>query len=298
MSSDIIIYKTKRVRNFIILFDEKEGTSAIVRLLDNFGKISVLHHSSGSGWEPFDRHCCGKINSDDLFDCLNIIFSGGKIDFKCLNKIYRRSSKEDLSSFDSLNVSKGFKMRLKNPSAPAWMKVIPLLANYNYRKRMFRLFKRHNIVVFIAIRRDLLRWALSKYHGGGSGKSGHLQFALAEGRISRKDIGKIHVEESKLQRLIHKCEGSHASKYKLASSLRKVGVEVRFLEYEEFLDDKVLFFKKIQGILGVYQEEDEEILQIIEKGISLKKVHSHDISEFVLNSDDIMLKFGHYAIGI
>ena len=293
-----MIHNCKCMKNFIILFDEKEGTSAIVRLLDNFDKISVLHHTGGLGWEPFDRHCCGKIDSEDLFDCLNIIFSSEKIDFKYLNKIYRRSSKEDLSSFGSLNVSKGFKMRLKNPSAPGWMKVIPLLANYNYRKKMFRLFKRYNIVVFIAIRRDLLRWALSKYHGGGSGKPGHLQFALAEGRISRKDIEKIYVEESKLQRLIHKCEGSHAYKYKLASSLRKVGVEVRFLEYEEFLDDKVLFFKKIQRILGLHHEEDEEIHRIIEKGISLKKVHSNDISEFVLNSDDIMLKFGHYTIGI
>jgi hypothetical protein len=293
-----MIYMLKCVKNFIILFDEKEGTSAIVRLLDNFDKISVLHHSSGSGWEPFDRHCCGRIDPDDLFHCLNIIFSSEVIDFQYLNKIYRRSANEGLSSFDSLNVSKGFKMRLKNPSAPGWMQAIPLLANYNYTKRMFQLFKRYNIVVFIAIRRDLLRWALSKYHGGGSGKPGHLQFALAEGRISREDIGKIYVEESKLQRLIHKCEGSHAYKYKLASSLRKVGLEVRFLEYEEFLDDKVLFFKKIQRILGVNHEEDEEILRIIDKGTLLKKVHSYDISEFVINSDDIMFKFGHYTIAI
>ena len=298
MDDYILENNDKFVKNFIILFGEKEGTSVMARLLNNFEKVSVLHHSNGSGWEPFDQHCCGKINSDDLFKCLNIIFSNDIINFQYLNKIYRRSSKEELSSFHSMNVSKGFKMRFTNPSAPRWMKAIPLLANFNYERKMIRLFKRHNVVVFIAIRRDLLRWALSKYHGNGSGKPGHLQFALADGRISRNDIPKIYVEDSKLMRLIHKCEKAHSHKYRLASSLRKAGVEVRFLEYEEFLDDKVIFFKKIQNALEIYNEDDEEIDNIIQRGASLEKVHSNDISEFVINSDSIMSKFGHYTIGI
>jgi hypothetical protein len=44
------------MNNFIVLFEEKEGTSPLVRLLDNFERVSVIHHENGGGWKPFDQH--------------------------------------------------------------------------------------------------------------------------------------------------------------------------------------------------------------------------------------------------
>jgi hypothetical protein len=49
------------MNNFIVLFEEKEGTSSLVRLLDNFERVSVVHHKKGGGWEPFDQHNCATL---------------------------------------------------------------------------------------------------------------------------------------------------------------------------------------------------------------------------------------------
>jgi hypothetical protein len=43
-------------KNFIILFEEKEGSTPIVRLLDNFNEIDIIHQPLNSGWEPFDLY--------------------------------------------------------------------------------------------------------------------------------------------------------------------------------------------------------------------------------------------------
>ena len=43
------------MRDFIIFFEEKKGTSPLVRLLDNYCGISVVHQTENRGWEPFDR---------------------------------------------------------------------------------------------------------------------------------------------------------------------------------------------------------------------------------------------------
>jgi hypothetical protein len=40
------------MNNFIVLFEEKEGTSPLVRLLDNFERVSVVHHENGGAGNP------------------------------------------------------------------------------------------------------------------------------------------------------------------------------------------------------------------------------------------------------
>jgi hypothetical protein len=40
------------MNNFIVLFEEKEGTSPLVRLLDNFERVSVVHHENQSSFAP------------------------------------------------------------------------------------------------------------------------------------------------------------------------------------------------------------------------------------------------------
>jgi hypothetical protein len=63
------------MRSFIILFHEKTGTSPLVRLLDKFELISILHQTDYSGFEPLDRHRCGRMTLKNLRKCLDIIFS-------------------------------------------------------------------------------------------------------------------------------------------------------------------------------------------------------------------------------
>ena len=107
------------MNNFIIFFEEKEGTSPLMRLLDNFEKISVLHHAQNIGWEPFDRHNCGPLTLRDLRSCFDILFSGAPIDMARLNGIYGRTAKRPLADVDATK-SVGFKMRFHSP-APHWL---------------------------------------------------------------------------------------------------------------------------------------------------------------------------------
>ena len=60
--------------NFVILFNGKEGTSPLVRLLANFDKISLVHQVGDKGWEPFEKPRCGPMPTRNLIQCLDYIF--------------------------------------------------------------------------------------------------------------------------------------------------------------------------------------------------------------------------------
>lgn len=84
------------MRNFIIIFAEKEGTSPLVRLLNNFEQISIIHQVDVIDWEPFDIHNRGAMTLGNLERCLDIIFSDDAIDFSQLNQIYTGTAKNVL----------------------------------------------------------------------------------------------------------------------------------------------------------------------------------------------------------
>ena len=67
--------------NFIIIFAEKEGTSPLVRLLNNFEQISVVHQLDVNDWEPFDIHNRLAMTLSALAHCLDMILGGEAIDF-------------------------------------------------------------------------------------------------------------------------------------------------------------------------------------------------------------------------
>ena len=90
------------MRNFIILFHEKTGTSPLVRLLDKFDLISILHQTNYTGFEPLDRHRCGRMTLRNLRKCLDIIFSDGPKDFERLNRIYMATAKRPLDTIPLL----------------------------------------------------------------------------------------------------------------------------------------------------------------------------------------------------
>jgi len=285
------------MRNFIIIFSGKEGTSPLVRLLNNLEKISILHHVNNRGWEPFDRHNCGRMSLKDLRTCLDIIYQEGEIDYHALNKIYTKTAAHPIDEVDYTGII-GFKMRFVSParfiSVKRWQIFKRIYGNYHFKifkKMMINILRRHNVVVFMVVRQDIFRWGLSKYHGDGTGKSGHLQFKLASGKLSRDKIGKVFVDPEKLNRIISDREALHAAKRRLLIEFKKNGIQTYPLLYEDFLNDRKLVVKYIAKCLEMDLTE-AEIDCALQKGEYYKKVHSDDISEFVENHEEIKNKFG------
>lgn len=275
------------MRNFIILFQEKEGTSPLVRLLNNFKHISIIHQINNTGFEPFNFHQCGPMRLTDLKYCIETIYNEDEDFEEKLNKVYTKTAKHPLESF-SKNTSVGFKMRFKPPVKN------PVKFLYKYlpfQKMMMEVLKKNNVVVFLAVRQDIFRWSLSKYHGDGTGKKGHIQFKLASGKVNKEDINKIHVNPFKFKRILKTCEYLHAQKRALMKKLQKNGIEVYPLLYEDFLADKYSLLEWMNNVLET-PASHEEINAVIQQGEYFQKVHSNDISEFVTNHEQIIRKFG------
>jgi hypothetical protein len=283
------------MRNFIIIFAEKEGTSPLIRLMNNFEKISVIHQMNIIDWEPFDIHNRGAMTLENLECCLNIIFDKDPINFVRLNQIYTETAKEPLQEF-SEDGATGFKMRFTTPrkDSPFWNRLPENFTEDSFRQMMFNVLKKNDLVVLLAIRQDILRWALSRYHGDGTGNPGHLQFRLANGKITREAIGKFHVDSKRFEMVISKCVEAHDRKQVLMEDFKLAGIDAHPVFYEDFLTDKQQYFSRILDLLEINTSIDE-IDTALKKGEFFEKVHSDDISDFVVNHEEIMDKFGSYS---
>ena len=290
------------MRRFVIFFSGKEGTSPLVRLLDRFDDISIVHQIGNSGWEPFDAHNCGSMSVRSLERCLDTIFGEDPIDMRQLNELYTRTSSKPLEQINDAKAV-GFKMRFRYPkqwdvdtfTVRPWMnKWASRLRNQLFRvfkSRMVQILKRNNVYVCLAVRQDVLRWALSKYHGDGTGKHGHLQFKMANGHVRKSDLPKLVVDCDRLDDIITSCEKSLTHKRDLYNSLNNAGVKVRPILYEDFLKDKRMYLKNMFRFLDVKIEIDA-IERAIEKGEYFRKVHSEEIADFVINHDEVFHRFG------
>lgn len=271
------------MRNFIIFFEEKEGTTPLVHLLKNFSQVDIVQQENII--EPFDSHCCGQMPISRIKRSLDIIYGKENPDFTTLNMLYSKTAQGNLREFSRQN-SVGFKMRFTPPAIKD-----KLFMRHSFKRMMFDLLERKRVVVFLAVRQDILRWALSKYHGDGTGKKGHLQFKLAKGLITREQIGKIHVDCSRLAKILKKCERSHARKRRMMQELKERGVPTFPLLYEDFLIDKPSYFTRLFAHLGV-DVSRSDIDMALQDGTKMKKVHSSNISDFVLNHEEVLEKFG------
>ena len=283
------------MKNFVILFQGHEGTSPLVRLLDNFDRVSIVHQVENSGWEPFDSHNCGPIKLEKLEQCLDLVFDPSGPDMAGINSIYSQRATRPLEVFDRRDAV-GFKMRFLAPMLPGRLakadKLVGPMRERSFKKAMIDVFKRRDVSVLFAWRQDMLRLGLSNYHGDGTGKKGHLQFHLASGQIKREDIGKIDVDCDTLEEKIRECEAMLDERISLMKEFRRAGIATHALYYEDFCSDKTAYFKRFFELVDL-QVSETEIDSAIEKGAYFKKVHSNDISDFVLNHEEVLKRFGN-----
>jgi len=289
--------------NFIIFFTGKEGTSPIVRLLNNFDQLSIVHQVDGKGWEPFDRHNCGPMPINSLKECFDHIYKDQPINMNDLNYVYTQTAKKPLDEINSAKTI-GLKMRFTSPRQavpkiarlPIVRKVINLVSNSHrqhvFNEHMIKLLKKYQIVPFMAVRQDVFRWGLSKYHGDGTGKQGHLQFKIANGTLKTEDLPKINIDCGRLEKIIINCERVLQKKRNLFNMLEKENIKVYPLLYEKFCSDKLVFFAEMFSIINLSVSRDD-IESAVEKGSYFKKVHSDNISSFVENHEEVIEKFGH-----
>jgi len=291
------------MRNFIVFFTEKEGSSPLMHLLDNFPEIDVVHQINNQGWEPLEEHEVGPLSIGKLSRLLDYIYDYRSSSTQRLNKLYTKTSTLPIRQLDRRR-SVGFKMRLTphNYIYPItrskfqwwnklWKGILQDKYPHKFRQKVLAAIRKHNLVVFFTVRQDVLRWALSKYHGDGTGKPGHLQFRLATGEISESDINKIHVDCDRLEQVIVDCESKHKQYRRLYEQLVATGVDVHPLKYEEFLDNKQGYFRHLGECLGINWNRPQ-IDAALARGAYLRKVHSTNIAEFVSNDDEVLEKFG------
>lgn len=244
-----------------------------MRLLDKFELIRILHQENNKGFEPFDRHNCGRMALSNLKKCLDIIFNRGPENTEQLNRIYSETAKRRLSVIGERGVV-GFKMRIR-PRRPYplhvdafpgwndyWQEKYFELYIQSFKIAIFDILKRHDVIVLMAVRQDVLRLALSKYHGDGKGNPGHLQFELARGVIDRNNIGKINVECGRLEEIVSECESLHQEDRLLMEEIRQAGIQAHPILYEEFVTDKCSYLDRLFRILEL-EITNDEITQVL-----------------------------------
>jgi hypothetical protein len=274
-------------KNFIILFDEKEGSTPIVRLMNNFSAIDIVRQASKRGWEPFDMHCCGPISMRSYLRCLDLIYGDDTPYMEELNKLYTATARYPLRLFDK-DKSRGLKMRFQLQRSN---RSLHLLLGPAFRRFSIDRFRANEVVVFVTVRQDVFRWALSKYHGDGTGRPGHLQFKLATRQIDRSQIPKIRVDLNAFRQVLSQCERLLVLKRHLIARLNRNGVTAWPMLYESFCDDKRAFFAEVLSRLNLSATE-HDITAALERGTRYQKVHSHNIGEFVVNADEVLEEFG------
>ena len=278
------------MKNFIILFKEKEGTTAQIDILKNIPQLSIVLRADGDR-EPFDQHACGYMPASTVDECLDLIYGSDEIDMQRLNRLYTQTADQALAPIERKDAV-GFKMRFAPPMRRSAMtSTRRKILRFAYKRRITKNLARNNVIVFMAVRQDLLRWGLSKYHGDGSGQPGHLQFKLESGEITQQDLNKIFVDCDRLAGIIKDCEKKYAQKRKLADRFAKHGLQVHPLRYENFLNDPKAHIMGLCDVLDVGVTE-EQVQQALDIGTKMKKVHSNDIADFVINHEEVLERFG------
>lgn len=288
------------MRDFVLFFEEKEGTSAMMRWADRLDGVNVLHHTNGRGWEPLEPFLLGyDLKQHEIERLLTLVFAKPR-DEETLRQAYaeKRSDRELVPLGERRSV--GFKMRWKPPRVlHVGANLIDLPVNRLFKSRrrqryleaMVRILQEHDVQPMLAVRQNVFAWALSKYHGDGQGGKGHLQFKLASGELDREDIPKIRVDLKRFGRLVEQCRRKHDAKRAFVQTLNVHGLSVKPLLYEDFLEDKAGFFEGFLTCLG-HTVDRSALERAFEGDIDLKRVHKGPLSEYVENHAALEREFG------
>jgi hypothetical protein len=297
------------MKNFILFFEEKEGSTAVAQTLDALDPISVVRRETASGlggWEPFEWFNCGSLGPSRFRECMRQLFAVRPLDLERINELYLSTARAPLRSFQCTG-SVGFKMRIvppwdlpnlradsasrKNPAIDFACRTIRRIERNSFKKLMAESLAELGVVVFVMVRQDIFRWAISKYHGDGSGRPGHLQFRMAAGEVPNGNLPKIRIEPKRFERILAKCAELHRIKRWWYDAMKDSGIAAYPLRYEDFSEDRVRFFAEAVRSLELTVPL-AELTERIAAGTRLKRVHGADISDYVINHREISDRYG------
>ena len=289
------------MRDFVLYFEEKEGTTAIMRWANRLSNVRVLHYADDRCWEPLESFMLGEnVRREEIQSLMQAIYVRPRNMEELRRRYAMKVPDRELVTLPD-NCSIGLKMRWTPPRVfysglPIFdLPVNRICKEYRHRRyydSMVQTLSDAGVAPMLAVRQNVFKWALSKYHGDGTGKKGHLQFKLASGELTRHDIPKIKVNLSRFGRLLDQCRRKHDAKRQFVEQMAKDGLEVFPLLYEDFLEDKVQFF---EGFLDRIDNPMDlvDLKRSLEGDIVLKRVHKGSLSDYVENHEELHRAYGN-----
>jgi hypothetical protein len=244
------------MKDFIIFFKGQEGSSAIISYLKCVEHINII------GFEPFDCHHMDRpLIGPDLTKIFRLIFDKNIKNYNTnIQELYSKYTKTPINNINKTK-SIGFKMRPRN---------LPDIIDT---------LRDNNIVVFVLIRKDIARHALSMCN------SNHLQFQLIAKQIQKNPQHQIDIK--KLSENIARCIHIQKEKTNLINNLKRHNITVHKIFYEDFCTNKQLFFKNLLAKLDITLTT-QELNTLVNTDIKFQKVHDDDISKFVINYQEVL----------
>lgn len=251
------------MRNFVIFFAANTGSSAIISHLKQMkDKLDIV------GFEPFDNcHMKQALVGKDLTRMFELLYNKNLDNTSAhaeLNKLYKLYNDKPIELFNNKKAL-GFKMRYRD-----WDTIEAPIKN-------------NNVVVFILIRQNVFKWALSWYDSSAT------QFKLIKGEVEKDP--KITVDVEKFRSILKGCCQGLNERYKLIEELKKRGVTVVPIYYEEYCENKVAFFRKFFDSIDMKLTEGE-LLEFANRPNFFKKVHGDNLKQYVVNYEELKKEFG------
>ena len=224
------------MRNFVIIYSGRTGSSPIVNILARQPGVRV------PVFENLDHRFVGPERARDIAPILDAVFATGRLEGAELPEHLPRFPE------DATPESTGFKWR-----------------PYGDWPRVCEVFRRHDVMLFVLSRRDVVELASSLYitSVGNSLQdevaiSKHPQFGLAlEGRaateraaIEKLQTLRLPVRPRPLYRIMRQQARVRGELAERAAEAHRAGVPVRSIYYEDFVADNAGFIRGLLGELG------------------------------------------------
>ncbi len=274
-------------KNFIVSFTSREGSSAIISSLSRCRDINVPL------FEELDAFWIKKFyNNVDIPKVLDQVFSSGKLDWEH-NYGYRNYIPGKIGQGTAK--STGFKWR--------W---------HGSLKHIGPVLEKHEVMIFLLFRRDLIELTSSYYFTrmakrSGEGKSlGHFQFKTA--RMTKQQKVEFKKELDKLTvplnpfvfyammswRIIQ----ARRNKRMAVQMQKKYGIELVTIYYEDFRDDSAAMLGGMCEKLGVKYDLDEtkdSVFVKLSKKPALDKIRGSGYVANNIFTRSLCKIYGHYT---